>query len=145
MRTLFFLALAAALFGGLPTFAEEWQDRVSKVDTQEFEVRGVRKISHEEALEMLANNVKFVDVRRAVQYNLSHIPGSVNLELKTQFDETALQNLITKDDPVVFYCSDKQCYRSAHASAQAAFWGYTNVAYFAGGFTDWIGSGYPTD
>ena len=121
----------------------DWMSFVHKNDAAEFDVDGARKVDHTEALDLLENGAAFVDVRRDIQYKTGHIPNAVGLELKSALTEENLLSHFAKDQQIVFYCSDKQCYRSAHASAMALSWGFTDVVYFAGGWTAWIGHDYP--
>lgn len=140
-----FLAVATSLllFSTAGLAQDEWTSLVHKNEAAEFDVEGARKVDHSKALNLLENGAAFVDVRRDIQYRTGHIPGAVGLELKSALTEDSLLIRFTKDQQIVFYCSDKQCYRSAHASAMALSWGFTDVAYFAGGWTAWIGHDYP--
>ncbi len=125
--------------------ASNFKDLVTKTDSSEYEVDGALKIDHEKALEFLNKGSVFVDARRTVQYNAGHIPGAINLELNSKMTEENLAELASKNECVVFYCSDRQCYRSAHASAMAISWGYTKVAYFADGWLQWDVQKYPRE
>jgi rhodanese-related sulfurtransferase len=143
----FFLTLMT-LFWALPATPQaqgsnDFLSLVSKSSTGEFDVKGALKVDHAKALELQKSGAVFVDVRRNTQYRNGHIPGSVNLELNTEFSNESLAKVASKNQMVAFYCSDTRCYRSAHASAKALNWGYTNVVYFAEGWSVWLAQGYP--
>ncbi|MHA1189325.1 MAG: rhodanese-like domain-containing protein [Alphaproteobacteria bacterium] len=120
----------------------EFASLVSKNDAGEFDVEGATKIDADRAFELHGEGVVFVDVRSTWQYDLDHISGAIGLRLKSQLTEESLAENATVDQMVVFYCSDTQCYRSAHASAKAVTWGYSNVSYFAGGWSSWVAEGF---
>ena len=148
------IKLIGAIFAGIVTLAsasnthaqtENFLDLVTKTEAEKFEVEGAVTIDHFLAKRYLEKGHTFIDVRRDVQFSVGHIPGAVSLELKTAFTKESLAKHASKDDCIIFYCSDAQCYRSAHASAMAISWGYENVAYFAGGWSSWNAQGYPRE
>lgn len=127
------------------TSGSHFNSLITESSTGEFEVDGAEKIDSAQAFQLLEDGVAFVDVRREIQFNLAHIPDAINLEVNTMLTEQALAEHISKDQKVVFYCSDKTCYRSARASAMALSWGYTDVVYYAEGWVFWTARGYPRD
>ncbi len=138
-----FAALVMAITA-MPAKAEShFNNLITKTSTQEFEIEGTEKIDSAQALQLQQDGVAFVDVRREIQYKLAHVPGAINLEVNTMLTEQSLGEHVTKDQKVVFYCSDKTCYRSAKASAMAVSWGYTDVVYYAEGWAYWTARGYP--
>jgi rhodanese-related sulfurtransferase len=123
----------------------DFMQLVHKTDSGTFEIEGAVSANPEQAAELLEAGVPFVDVRREIQFKTGHIPGAISIELKTQFTEERLNGEFPKDQQLVFYCSDAACYRSAHASTKAITWGYTDVVYFADGWSKWLAQGYPTE
>ena len=121
---------------------DDWKGLITRTETG-FSVEGAEKVDAPHALELLEADETFVDVRRSTQYKLAHIPGAINLDVNTALDEQSLSEHVTKDQTVVFYCSDAGCDRSARASAMAVSWGYENVVYFADGWSTWIANDYP--
>lgn len=117
----------------------------TKTSTGEFEIPGVEKVDSAQAHQLLQDGAIFVDVRREIQYKLAHVPGAINLDVNSMLSEQSLGEHVAKDQKVVFYCSDKTCYRSARASAMALSWGYTDVVYYAEGWVYWTARGYPRD
>lgn len=123
---------------------DAWQSLVKETSTG-FDVEGAQKVDAEAALELLEGGAIFVDVRRSIQFNLSHIAGAVNLDVNYYLTEENLLAHAEKDQKVVFYCSDVGCYRSANASAMALAWGFTDVVYYANGWSSWLSKDYPRE
>lgn len=87
--------------------------------------------------EMLANaSPVLIDVREASEYAEGHIPGAINIPIRT-----LAQNLdkIPADQPVMVYCASGLRAGMATASLQAL--GYSNVKAFPPGWKGWSGAG----
>jgi rhodanese-related sulfurtransferase len=106
-------------------------------------VEGSVTVSVEEAKALYDKGVVFIDVRNPRLYAGGHIVGAHHLDLKNGFTEDAVADLVSRDQPVVIYCSGVKCSRSYRASARAVSWGFTKVHYFRGGIVDWKDAGYP--
>ena len=87
----------------------------------------------------------FIDVRNPRFYAKGHIPGAHHFDFKYNFDESKLESVAKKDQPIIIYCSGIKCSRSYRASAKALAWGFSKVHYFRGGFADWKKAGYEID
>lgn len=85
---------------------------------------------------MDATSPLLIDVREASEYAEGHIPGAVNIPLRT-----LTQNLdkIPSDSPVVVYCASG--HRAGTALGALKLLGYENVKSFAGGWKAWSGAG----
>lgn len=143
MRHVFALVIViAAAFAAQAQ--EAWQSLLSESESG-FVIEGARKVDAPQALELMQAGATFVDVRRSTQYSLAHIPGAINLDVNSALTEQSLAEHATKDQILVFYCSDVGCDRSARASAMAVSWGYTDVIYYAQGWSVWIANDYPRD
>ena len=70
-------------------------------------------------------------------FNAAHIPGSINISSREQGE-----GLITPDDEIVVYCSNKACTASPAAYYFLMSNGFTNVRRYAGGVADWQEAGY---
>ena len=81
--------------------------------------------------------------RGSVDYGRGHIPGATNLFFHKVWDN--LLQIVDLNEEIVFYCGGIECHLSANSSAQALILGYTNVYYFAGGFSAWKDAGYPVE
>lgn len=77
-----------------------------------------------------------VDVREVKEYQAGHIPGAINIPLRTLSHNLAQ---IPPDRKVIFYCSTG--YRSAMAMMALNLLGYENVLAFSPSFTGWQAAG----
>jgi rhodanese-related sulfurtransferase len=99
---------------------------------------GFYKIDDVAGLKRLQANSKalLVDVREPAEYWAGHIPGAINIPLRT-----LAQHLeqIERDRPVVLYCSSG--YRSAMGVVTLHLLGYDNVQGFPPSFGGWQAAG----
>lgn len=98
----------------------------------------IRDMTREELKDAMASGqVVVVDVREPGEFELGHIPGSVNLPLSA-FDPACLP-----DDgrSVVFSCAAGVRSVRAIEFAQAA--GLPLDTHYRGGFKDWVAAGEP--
>jgi rhodanese-related sulfurtransferase len=88
--------------------------------------------------EAVANGAVVIDVREATEYDEGHIPGAINIPLRTLG-----QNLdqIPTDAPVIIHCQSG--HRAALATAALQTMGFTNVRAFPPGFAGWTSAGEP--
>lgn len=73
-------------------------------------------------------------------YQMSHIPGSLNIT-----SMPAAQELLKPDDEIVVYCSDELCIASRAAYMYLTANGYNNVRRYSGGLSEWEDAGYPLE
>lgn len=71
-------------------------------------------------------------------YQMSHIPGSLNINNLSQAREQ-----LNLEDEIVVYCSDVNCLASQAAYHYLTKNGFTNVRRYSGGLADWQASGLP--
>ena len=79
------------------------------------------------------NDVTLLDVRRAEDYEISHIPGALSIpkdEIADNIDK------LSKDKITVVYCYNQQCHLGAKAALILADYGYP-VMLLDGGFQVW--------
>lgn len=114
-------------------------------------VDGAKTIDVTEA-EALFNDdsVVFIDPRKESDFNRSHIPGAIHLDIKgksTNLSETTLSEATEGDKAtkIVFYCNGPSCPRSANSCVKAAGWGFTNLYYFRDGLPAWEAAGLPVE
>jgi len=77
--------------------------------------------------------VKVVDVRRAEDYEIAHIPSAISIpcdELDKNLDK------LSKDETTVVYCYNRECHLGAKAGLILADYGYP-VMLLEGGFKTW--------
>lgn len=137
------MAFAVAFTTGPALSDSHHLDLMTKLGNGEYEIAGAEKIDSEQAFQLQQEGAAFVDVRRESSFKLAHIPDAINLDVNSMLTQESLGEHVAKDQKVVFYCSDKTCYRSARASAMALTWGYTDVWYYAEGWAFWSAKGYP--
>jgi rhodanese-related sulfurtransferase len=73
-------------------------------------------------------------------YQMSHIPGSLNI---TNMDQA--KQLLDPDDDIVVYCSDTNCLASRAAYHYLTNSGFKRVRRFSGGLAEWQAAGYPLE
>ncbi len=114
-------------------------------------VTGATTVDAAKAHELWKQRATFIDVRKAGQFESGRIPGAINLPFGPEvtgdqpLNAAALEAVVSKGDPVVFYCNAKGCDRSSWGSALAAEWGWTKVYYFRLGYPSWKTAGYPVE
>ncbi|RRJ84406.1 rhodanese-like domain-containing protein [Aestuariirhabdus litorea] len=103
-----------------------------------FKVIGATTINVHQARQLFDAGAVFVDVRSDRQWRWGHIKGARHLELRRDFGKLFYPGYLNRDTPLVIYCNDLDCKRSAFASYLAARWGYTQVYYFRDGYYSWL-------
>ena len=95
---------------------------------------GFYKIDDVAGLKRLQANdqAQLVDVREPSEYGAGHIPGAINIPLRTLAQHL---DLLERDRPVVLYCSSG--YRSAMGVVALHLLGYDNVQGFPPSFGGW--------
>lgn len=92
-----------------------------------------RKISAEEAKDMIDEDVLILDVRELSEYEVNHIPGAILLPVGI-IEAGDLTLIPDKDQKLLVYCRSGN--RSGSAAKKLVEYGYTNV-YDFGGINDW--------
>lgn len=82
---------------------------------------------------------KLVDVRNYTEFNISHIPNSINIH--TGYLEKNLHK-INQEEKILLYCTSGD--RSSIAASYLQKLGYKNVSNLSGGINNWIQAGYKT-
>lgn len=88
-------------------------------------------------------NGKFIDARESYDYEEGHITGAINIPYY-EFEEYKNElDILSKDEPVVTYCSGTDCDLSILLGNQLTSMGYKKVFIFFGGWPEWIDANYP--
>jgi rhodanese-related sulfurtransferase len=124
-------SLIAALVGVLPSAPP--QSGVPK------DARAVPRISQDQFSKLHATgDVLVVDVRPAMVFDVSHIPGAISVpiaEVERQADSVIRK---AARRPIVTYCSCVAEHTAAEAALQLLHRGATNVSALAGGYPEWL-------
>jgi rhodanese-related sulfurtransferase len=88
----------------------------------------------------------FIDTRYELEFNISHIPGAVNLPSKLSRDKlmTSLEP-IAKDQTIVVYCSSEKCPTAKRLAGLMTYLGYEHVHVYLAGFDEWLKKKYPVE
>lgn len=84
---------------------------------------------------------RLIDVLGREHFQLVHLPGAENIP-RAELPQRARQE-IGLDEPVVVYCSDRDCSESPRAAAILEELGYPEVFHFEGGIAEWRRRGLP--
>lgn len=84
--------------------------------------------------DMSVNRLNVLDVNEPVYYEDAHVAGAINVSYK-EIDELAKK--ISKQKPVVVYCSSYQCTESTRVAQKLQKLGFTDVQVYKGGTQEW--------
>jgi rhodanese-related sulfurtransferase len=88
------------------------------------------------------------DARPEIFHRLGHIPGAESLP-REDFENAykTFQSKLERDrtQPIIVYCSGSSCEDSTLVQKSLQALGYTNVAVFSGGWSEWQDKGLPTE
>ncbi len=97
----------------------------------------------EAQMEYATSKTIFIDARNPEEFNCGTIPGAINIpfeqlpdsNLGTYFDSTL--NGVTKNHPLIIFCSGEECDLSTQLARNLQRLGYTSLAIFFGGAREW--------
>lgn len=116
-----------------------WGDHVE----QSAREKGMSTVSLEEARQIVDTFSHIVlDARKTADFEAGHLPGAMSLPL-LDFDTAfnAIAPLLTPEQPVMVYCSGKECDESLKLGEILIEAGFTNITLFAGGMIAWQEAG----
>lgn len=104
----------------------------------------IRETNPREVRQKQENSESFylVDVREDNEWEKGHLPGAIHLG-KGIIERDIAQRIPSTQMEVVLYCGGGS--RSALAADALREMGYTNVASMAGGYREWLNTGYPIE
>jgi len=108
-------------------------------------VEGSVLIDLDRAMSLWEDEVVFVDVRPASNYDAGRILGAVNLPVDTDLTKDSINVVVDQDAPVVIYCNGIKCGLSAKAIPMLVDWGYSEIYYLREGFPGWEQAGLPIE
>ena len=93
-----------------------------------------------------ADAALFVDSRDRLDYEIGHIPGSVNMPYEEVIaDPVALESVDSGGRPIIAYCSGGTCETSLGLAYALFDHGHSKVLVFLGGYPEWEQAGYPIE
>ena len=103
-----------------------------------------QKITAPEVQGMMKNtNVIIINMLSKIEYELQHIPGSINIPINILGTPGVLPD--DTNTPLIFYCMASLWPYSERAARFAVKQGYKEVFWFQGGINEWRSFNYPLD
>lgn len=98
---------------------------------------------NEAQMEHATSKTIFIDARNPDEFECGTIPGAINIpfeglpegDLGKFFDSTL--SGITKDRPIIVFCSGEECDLSTQLARNLKRYGYSSLAIFFGGAREW--------
>jgi rhodanese-related sulfurtransferase len=98
---------------------------------------------NEAQMEHATSKTLFIDARNPEDFDCGTIPGAINIpfeqlpegDLGKYFDSTL--HGISKNYPIIVFCSGEECDMSTQLARNMQRVGYTNLAIFFGGAREW--------
>jgi rhodanese-related sulfurtransferase len=107
---------------------------------------GYKEINADELKDMISNDkIVLIDSRSSRYIEDGKIIEGAKVLSAQDMSEEALSKIASKEDKVVFYCSNTDCPASAKAAKKAESFGYKNLYKYPGGYDDWVAKGFPTE
>jgi len=129
--------IALIVFSGLwvPRLQAVENPQGQKAQQQQSTPAGV-EISTEELTQILkTGRIPVIDVRPPKEYEISHIPGSVNI-FETEIDRMA-DFCPDKSSGPVLYCNGPYCHKTSRVAEKLSQKGYTNIKKYQHGLPVW--------
>jgi rhodanese-related sulfurtransferase len=86
---------------------------------------------------------QLVEVLPPDEYEDEHLPGAINIPLKTLDGEMSRQ--LDRERPVIVYCYDYECDMSSRAASRLEGLGFSRVYDYVAGKADWGSFGLPLE
>ena len=108
---------------------------------------GIPLVTVKQAMTFLQSGTHVIlDARPAADYEAGHIPTALSVPYDSVADAMVkAQQYLTPSQPIMTYCSGKNCDESFLLTQYLRRQGFTNVVLFAGGFETWSAEGYPIE
>ena len=135
--------ISQAVHPRAPPWRQSWSDLVERT-TQEL---GVPVATLEQARQIVETGAHIVlDARPPADFAAGHLPASFSVPSEEMAAYLpAVMPLLTREQPIMTYCSGKSCDESLKLSQHLLENGFTNVVLFIGGFADWTAAGLPVE
>jgi rhodanese-related sulfurtransferase len=97
------------------------------------------------AKQMHERGAKFVDVRSKLSFEHGHIPGALNIDVRSDDFVERFTDAADVDEEIVIYCRGATCTRSGEAILLVHPLGYNHLFYLKVGLPGWEDAGYPVN
>ncbi|HSW56482.1 MAG TPA: rhodanese-like domain-containing protein [Ignavibacteriaceae bacterium] len=104
-----------------------------------------KAITLEQAYTLFNKGVKFVDSRDEADYLAGHITNSINIPFDDFDNHKQKLEMLSKEKPMVIYCSGTDCDLSILLGNLLFEQGYKQVYVFFGGWLEWLNANYPVE
>jgi rhodanese-related sulfurtransferase len=115
---------------------------------------GARRVTAEEAADLMKKGALMVDVRSAKEFNAKHIAGATlapyiekspkDISFDAAQDDFSAAKKLDVNRPTIFACNGAECWKSYKASKAAMAQGFKTVYWLRGGLPEWDAKGLPT-
>jgi len=112
-----------------------------------LEVKPGSHLKAEETYRLLREGqTLLIDSRYKKEFDISHIPGSINIPSNLPRDElmTVLES-VSREDIIIVYCSSESCQSARRLAGLMTYLGYKQVHVYLAGFEDWLKKKYPIE
>jgi rhodanese-related sulfurtransferase len=126
----------------IPWF-ENWANHIESKALKE----GIPLVTAKDAMAFLQSGSHVIlDARPAADYEAGHISTALSAPYASIAEALVeVQAVLTPAQPIMTYCSGKNCDESFLLTQYLRQQGFTNVVLFAGGFETWSAEGYPIE
>ena len=124
-------------------WVENWANHIEAKALKE----GIPLVTAQNALAFLQSGSHVIlDARPAADYAAGHISTARSVPYSSVEEAlVGVQAVLTPAQPIMAYCSGKNCDESFLLTQYLRRQGFTNVVLFAGGFETWSAAGYPIE
>ena len=128
-------SIANLVFPAKIAWVRDWDAFVES----QAQASGIGLVTLEETRRFVSAGTHILfDARPPVDYGAAHIPGALSLpseQMEAEFENFRM--ILTPDQPILVYCSGKQCDESIQLGDYLIEEGFTNVVLFPGGYNEW--------
>lgn len=93
----------------------------------------------------LQGDAYFIDVRPEEEYLIDRIPGAISLPLLAFYRSPRVLNDLDPAKTFILYCFEPGCREVSTLAGELAQRRFREVLILYGGFSEWLGKGYPVE
>lgn len=91
------------------------------------------------------DDLVLVEVLPEKGYDKFHLPGAINIPVRSDDFAERIKSAANKDDEIVVYCQNADCDASPKAAKKIEALGFTRVFDYEAGKDDWSDAGLPVE